>query len=72
MRGVRDGEQGPGPDDWVFDVLRDMLTYAQPSDLPALAARRAATIAVAEVDTKREQAAATGQALVRSGSGRLT
>jgi hypothetical protein len=69
---LSDGEPGPGRHDWVFDVLRDLLAYAQQNDLPALAARVEATIAVAEVeiDAEREQTAAAGQARVRSGSGR--
>ena len=33
--------------DWVFDVLKDLLTYAQRNDLPALAARVQDALAVA-------------------------
>ncbi len=36
--------------DWVFDVLRDLLSYAQRNDLPALAARVEAAMAVARAE----------------------
>lgn len=36
--------------DWVFDVLRDLLAYARTNDLPALAAKVEATMAVAEAE----------------------
>ncbi|MBK6468270.1 MAG: hypothetical protein IPL38_06495 [Rhodobacter sp.] len=36
--------------DWVFDVLKDLLTYAQRNDLPALAARVQDALAVAEAE----------------------
>jgi hypothetical protein len=36
--------------DWIFDVLKDLMTYAVKNDLPALAARVEAALAVAEVE----------------------
>lgn len=36
--------------DWVFDTLRDLLTYAHHNDLPALAARVEQALAVAEAE----------------------
>jgi hypothetical protein len=69
---VRDGEQGPSRHDWVLDVLRDLLSYAQQNDLPALAARVEATLAVAEaeIDAEKAQASGTGKPIVPTGRGR--
>ncbi len=69
---MTEGDAEPGRHDWVFDVLRDLLSYAQQNDLPALAARVEVAIAVAEAEiaAEREQTAAAGKAIVRSGSGR--
>lgn len=36
--------------DWVFEVLRDMKSYALENDLPALAARVDEALAVAEAE----------------------
>ncbi|MCB6178497.1 hypothetical protein LHP98_10175 [Rhodobacter sp. Har01] len=36
--------------DWVFDVLRDLMAYAQKNDLPALAVRVEEALAVAEAE----------------------
>ncbi len=36
--------------DWVFDVLTDLLTYAQRNGLPRLAAQVEATLRVAQAE----------------------
>jgi hypothetical protein len=43
-------------DDWIFDVLRDLRSFAQINDLPAFAAQleRAARVAEAEIATRAE------------------
>lgn len=41
--------------DWVFEVLKDLIAYAAKNDLPALAARVQATLAVAEVEIAAAQ-----------------
>ena len=41
---------------WIFDVLRDLRSFAQINDLPAFAAQleRAARVAEAEIATRAE------------------
>ena len=43
-------------DSWIFDVLRDLRSFAQINDLPAFAAQleRAARVAEAEIATRAE------------------
>ncbi len=48
--------------DCVFDVLRDLLTYAHRNDLPALAARVEQALAVAEVEIAAGDATPSGAA----------
>jgi hypothetical protein len=36
--------------DWIFDVLKDLRTYALTNDLPALAAKAEDALRVAEVE----------------------
>ncbi|MFL9503574.1 hypothetical protein ACJMQP_26290 [Rhodopseudomonas palustris] len=38
------------PHDWVFEVLKDLMAYAQRNELPALAARVEEAMAVAEAE----------------------
>lgn len=36
--------------DWIFDVLRDLISYAQANGLPAVAAKAEETLKVAEAE----------------------
>lgn len=36
--------------DWIFDVLRDLISYAQANGLPAVAAKAEETLKVAKVE----------------------
>ena len=54
--------------DWILDVLRDLLGYADRNGLPALAARVEQALAVAEAEIAGPEAPAAGAPL--SGPGR--
>ncbi|MEZ5797953.1 MAG: hypothetical protein R3D63_11015 [Paracoccaceae bacterium] len=41
--------------DWVFDVLKDLLSYARLHDLPALAAQVEMSLAVAQAEIAAER-----------------
>ena len=56
--------------DWVFDVLKDLRRYAEKNDLPALAARVEAALAVAEVEIAAQDDAPALHADIAPRSGR--
>ncbi len=46
---------------WVFDVLRDLGSYARENDLPALAAKVEEALALAEAEIAQRLSAVPGQ-----------
>lgn len=48
--------------DWIFDVLRDLRTYALSNDLPALAAKAEDALRVAEVEIAEKTREGSGGA----------
>jgi hypothetical protein len=54
--------------DWVFDVLRDLGSYARQNDLPALAAKVEEARVLAEAEIAQRLTAASGQVVARGTS----
>jgi hypothetical protein len=48
--------------DWIFDVLKDLRTYALSNDLPALAAKAEDALRVAEVEIAEKTREGSGGA----------
>jgi hypothetical protein len=49
--------------DWIFDVLKDLRTYALSNDLPALAAKAEDALRVAEVEIAAKMLDGSGGAV---------
>jgi len=56
--------------DWVLETLKDLQRYAEKNDLPALAARVEAALAVARVEIAAQDDGAPAHALLAPRPGR--